>query len=138
MLICVTIFCVWLSRHFPRTQAVAQLDVSVLSWTPLDCATHLELVRSPLVITAAINDGGLQQLPILEQQEDAQIWLQQNVKVRYPSDNDVMEISVSGKPPEHAQLAQIVDAIVAEYLEFLNKSVPQAQGITVIKSAGRH
>lgn len=52
--------------------------------------------------------------------------------------NDVMEISASGKPPEHAQLAQIVDAIAAEYLVFLNKSLPPVQGITVIESAVRH
>lgn len=82
MLLCITIFCFWLSRNFPRTQAAAQLDVSVLSWTPLDCTTHLELVRSPLVLSKAINNGGLQQLPILEQQEDAQTWLRQNVKLR--------------------------------------------------------
>jgi len=129
---CISIFSIWLSQSFPRTYVAARLNVA----SPTARQTHAILVRSPLVVSAALRDGSLQQLPILEREPDPQSWLLQNLKVGYPSDDGVMEIGISGKPQEYAQLVQIVDTIVAAYLGFINKQNPQeARRVTIIQAA---
>ncbi len=133
---CIWIFCIWLSQNFPPIYVAARLNVSVAS--PTDRQAYAIVVRSPLVVSAALRDGSLQQLPILEREPDPQSWLLQNLKVGYPSDDGVMEIGISGKPQEYAQLAQIVDTIVAAYLGFINKQNPQeARRVTIIQAADR-
>jgi uncharacterized protein involved in exopolysaccharide biosynthesis len=76
-----------------------------------------ELLRGPLVITAALRMPGIAQLPIVRQQEDPVKWLASRLTVTTRPETKMIGLQLKGNDPE--QLAQLVDALVSAYQDHL-------------------
>jgi uncharacterized protein involved in exopolysaccharide biosynthesis len=78
--------------------------------------TQAALVKSRLVLTAALRGPKAASLALLQDKADALEWLEQNLKVGYPGLAGVMEIALSAD--EHAgDLPVLVDLVTQAYLQ---------------------
>jgi len=77
--------------------------------------TQMTLLRSPLVLAAALRDEAINQLPVVRQQSDPVSWLEDELLLDYPGDSEVLRVRMKGTQPD--QLAKIVNSVVAAYLE---------------------
>ena len=70
--------------------------------------TQLGLVRSPFVLQAALRAPGISNLSIVKKRKnDIITWLKEELRVSYPGNAELMEISLSGdSPSEVAKLVQ--------------------------------
>ena len=73
-------------------------------------STHLALIRSQLVLNAALRDIG--DLPIVRDQVDPIVWLEHEIQAGF--DGEILRIAMSGPEPEG--LAEIVNAVKNAYL----------------------
>jgi capsular exopolysaccharide synthesis family protein len=86
---------------------------------PIDRQTQIELVRSRLVLAAAIRPTEISGLTAL-QQEDPLDWLVKNLRVEF-SGPEILRISLSYQDPEQARL--IVDAVKNSFMQHvINRS----------------
>ena len=128
LLVIVAGICVALSFYFPRTYGTARFRISVPN-----VAFHESLIRSPLVIVAALRDAEVHQLPILVDRSDPVAWLQKELTTTL--DGDVLVLRLGGRPWESRQLQLIVNAVVDAYareLEFqrLPRTPPKSPPVT--------
>jgi len=85
--------------------------------------TQEQLLKSPLVLCAALRpfadqDGSLvepQKFSVLEDSTDKIAWLKNNIRVTFPGDAEIMEVSLSGSDRE--ELPILVNAVVDAYLQ---------------------
>jgi capsular exopolysaccharide synthesis family protein len=77
--------------------------------------TQLTLVKSQLALNAALRDKEVSNYRMIREQIDPISWLQENLKVEFFADSEVMEVSLSGDRPE--ELAGIVNAVTKGYME---------------------
>ncbi len=77
--------------------------------------TQQALVRSQLALSAALRDNGVSKYRTIRDQVDPIGWLQENLKVEFIPNSEVMEISLSGENPE--ELAGIVNAVKNGYID---------------------
>jgi capsular exopolysaccharide synthesis family protein len=75
--------------------------------------TQLALLRSYFVLNAAVRDPGISSLSILAGEGDPVEWLQENLRVDFPQQGEILSISVIGSPPE--DLVRLVDAVAKAY-----------------------
>jgi capsular exopolysaccharide synthesis family protein len=75
--------------------------------------TQTSLIRSPLVIQAALRDPGVAASPSLAKEIDPVQWLQKAINVRF--DGEIMEISISTADPNEAKT--LVQAIRDAYMK---------------------
>ena len=75
----------------------------------------LNLVKSHSVINAALLDPKIKSLRMIAALKDPIEWLQAVLKVEFPEETEVLEISLSGGDP--AEMAQVVNAIQNAFLE---------------------
>ncbi len=76
--------------------------------------TQATLMTSPFVLTAALRQPGIEQLPMIRAENEPAGWLADELRVFYPGDSEIMQISMSGDSGE--DLKKIVDAVVDAYL----------------------
>jgi capsular exopolysaccharide synthesis family protein len=82
--------------------------------------TQLALIKSRLVLNAALRQPKVADLAIVRKQDDPISWLEKELRVAYSSSPEILSVSFSGDPPE--EVKTIVDAVVAAYLtEIVNK-----------------
>ncbi len=82
--------------------------------------TQVALIKSPLVLNAALRIDGIAQLPMLREKNNPVPWLQEEIQVASYHSPEILKLSLSGKNPEH--LAKIVNAVKDAYLaEVVNK-----------------
>ncbi len=77
--------------------------------------TQLQLIKGPNVLRLALREPGIAQLPIITEQPDPVQWLGSQLKLSYPGDSEVLEVSMTGDRPE--QLVKLVNAIVDVYFK---------------------
>jgi capsular exopolysaccharide synthesis family protein len=77
--------------------------------------TQQTLVKSQLVLKAAMRDRKLDNLPMVRKQADPIAWLQDELKVEFVANSEVMEIALSGDSPK--ELAVIVNAMSEAYMD---------------------
>ena len=77
--------------------------------------TQLTLVKSQLVLNAALADKAVAKYAMIRDKIDPITWLQENLKVDFVSASEVMEISLSGDDP--AEIAGIVNAVKKAYMD---------------------
>ena len=83
-------------------------------------ATQMALVRSRLVLNAALRDRKLAAIEDLKKQPDPLAWLEKQVRVANHSSPEILAVSMSSDRPEEAKV--VVDAVVRAYLdEVVNK-----------------
>jgi len=73
------------------------------------------LMTSKFVLNAALRKPGVSQLPDIREERDPVSWLQQNVKVSYPGNSEILQIAMTGENP--GQLVKLVNAIKDAYME---------------------
>ncbi len=78
-------------------------------------ATQQTLVRSHLVLAAALLDPKVARYKMIEDQVDPIDWLQQKLVVDFTFGSEVMEISLSGNDPE--EVAGLVNAVKKAYMD---------------------
>ena len=78
-------------------------------------STQQTLVRSHLVLSAALRDPKVGGCATLRRQVDPTEWLGENLKVEFVGGSEVMEISLNGSAPE--DLAIIVNRVVKAYMD---------------------
>jgi polysaccharide biosynthesis transport protein len=74
---------------------------------------QLNLVKSPPVLRAALNDEKIRGLTLVRDQKDPVSWLGDEIKVAIPEGTDLMVLSLSGQRPE--ELAELVRAVRDSY-----------------------
>lgn len=77
--------------------------------------TQRQLVRSPLVLGAALQRKSISGLPLVTQQTDPLGWLQKIVTVTYPDEAEIMQINVRCEDRHVAET--LADTVVDVYLK---------------------
>jgi capsular exopolysaccharide synthesis family protein len=79
-------------------------------------ATQIALIRSRIVLNAALRSPKVAQSGWLRQTADPLEWLEKEVKVTFPASPEIMHVSLSGPESQLPVLTALVDAIVEAYL----------------------
>ncbi|HVU88672.1 MAG TPA: polysaccharide biosynthesis tyrosine autokinase [Pirellulales bacterium] len=79
--------------------------------------TTIETMKSKPLLTRAIRDPSISQLPIIKKQTDPVAWLQDQLGMKYPNDAELLQVTMSGEPDEIPQVVKIVDAVIAAYFK---------------------
>ena len=77
--------------------------------------THLSLLRSRTVLTAALSEEGISKLATIRDEPDQLFWLSENLEAQFVNDSEVMEISLSGDHPE--DLKRLVNAVTRAFMD---------------------
>lgn len=99
-------------------------------------STQMALIKSRLVLNAALRHPKVAEASMLREHEDAVAWLEKEVKVGTAASPEILSVALSGEQPAEQKL--IVDAIVTAYMqEIVNKDhikrqarLDQLKGIT--------
>ena len=86
--------------------------------------TQAQLVKSHFVLTAALRE--IADLPSIKQQKAKIDWLRRRIKVDFPGDGEIMQISMTGPEPA-AELHSLVDAVVNAYMEEIVRNTRQVR-----------
>jgi len=82
--------------------------------------TQVQLIKSPLVLMAALRRAGVNSLGTLKGEEDKVGWLMRNVQVSAPMESEVLQIRLRGEDPR--EITTIVNAVTNAYLnDVVNK-----------------
>jgi len=77
--------------------------------------TQVQLLKSDLVLTAALRQEGILDLPLLKAAKgEPKQWLQDHVIVTAPLGSELVQVKVQGEDP--AQAAKIVNAVINSYI----------------------
>ena len=77
--------------------------------------TQLQLLRSPVVLNAALRKPGISSLRMITEQDDPQTWLAQTIEPVLQGDSEVMQLKFRGAVAE--ETAKILNAITSCYLD---------------------
>lgn len=77
--------------------------------------TQRELLKSQLVLTAALRKPEVTKLSTVRQQIDPVMWLREELSVDFPGNAEIMRIRLTGEKPE--ELVVLVQAVVEAYME---------------------
>jgi polysaccharide biosynthesis transport protein len=82
--------------------------------------TQVQLIKSPLVLMAALRRPGIDSLGTLKGEEDKVGWLMRNVQVSAPMESEVLQVRLRGE--DAREITQIVNAVTNAYLtDVVNK-----------------
>jgi succinoglycan biosynthesis transport protein ExoP len=76
--------------------------------------TQKQFLRSPAILTAALQREPVSRLPLVTQQTDPSAWLQKIVTVTFPDESEIMHVSVRCEDQKTAET--LADTIVEVYL----------------------
>lgn len=77
--------------------------------------TQLQLLRSPVVLNAALRKPGISSLRMITEQDDPQTWLARTIEPVVQGDSEVMQLKFRG--PVAEETAKILNAITSCYLD---------------------
>ncbi|MBX7165153.1 MAG: hypothetical protein K1X74_02275 [Pirellulales bacterium] len=77
------------------------------------CRSQASLIRTPLVLAAALRNAEVARLPAIAAQKDKVAFLQEQLSVTFPDDGMLMRIAMRGGDPQ--QLEAIVGAVCVAY-----------------------
>ena len=77
--------------------------------------TTMEYIKSKSLLTRALRDPAIAQLPVVKKQSDPVEWLQSELALSFPNDGETLMISMRGE--ETDQLEKIVNAVVDMYFK---------------------
>jgi capsular exopolysaccharide synthesis family protein len=88
--------------------------------------TQVALLRSRLVLNAALRQSKVAELPLIREQEDPVAWLEKELKANNGASPEILSVFLSGDQPQ--QLKVLVDAVIAAYMqEIVNKEQVKRQ-----------
>ena len=91
--------------------------------------TQTTLVKSHLVLNAALQDRSVSAYRMIREQADPIAWLQGNLEVGFVGGSEVMRIALNGKNPD--EVAGVVNAVKKAYLD-------EVVNVDVRRKAERH
>ena len=77
--------------------------------------TQLQLLRSPVVLNAALRKPGISSLRMITEQDDPQTWLSRTIEPVLQGDSEVMQLKFRGAVAD--ETAKILNAITSCYLD---------------------
>lgn len=85
--------------------------------TPYDLykATQSQLLVTPFVLNAALRDETVANLPVIQSKPDPITWLQEELKVAFPSQSEIMKVSLETESP--TDCVKLINAVVAAYMD---------------------
>lgn len=87
-------------------------------------ATTIEMMRNKSLLTRALRDPAISQLPLIKKQNDPIDWLRDQLSMKFPNDAELLLITMSGE--ELDQIVKIVNAVVDAYFrEVVEKQVAE-------------
>jgi capsular exopolysaccharide synthesis family protein len=122
---------VWVFLPPPKQSAVAKLympmdppgvlvkQVEVRNFANFQ-ATQVALLKSRLVLNAALNDAKVAALPLVKQEADPLSWLEKEIKVDFPNSQEIARVSMTGDDAN--ALRTIVDAVIDAYLKDFHRN----------------
>lgn len=82
--------------------------------------TQVQLIKSPLVLMAALRRPGIETLSTLADEDDKVGWLTRNVMVSAPMESEVLQVRLRGENAK--EITQVVNAVTNAYLtDVVNK-----------------
>ncbi len=82
--------------------------------------TQVQLIKSPLVLMAALRRPGVDNLSVFDGEQDKVGWLMKNVQVSAPMESEVIQIRLRGEDPQ--EVTDVVNAVTNSYLnDVVNK-----------------
>ena len=78
-------------------------------------STQQQLVRTPFVLKAALRDTKLSSVGEIAEQDDPVNWLKDNLKVAFPGNGEIMQISIETVSP--TACVPIVNGVVDAYMQ---------------------
>jgi polysaccharide biosynthesis transport protein len=89
--------------------------------------TQVQLIKSPLVLMAALRRPGVSSLEALRGEEDKVGWLMRNVQVSAPMESEVLQVRLRGEDPK--EITSLVNAVTNAYLnDVVNKEKAERLG----------
>lgn len=76
--------------------------------------TQSQFLKSRFVLIAALRSSDIAKLPSLRNEPDPVAWLARHLRVDFPGDGEIMEVSLAGDEPK--ELAALVNAVVDAYM----------------------
>jgi len=76
--------------------------------------TQLQYIQGPLVLQSALRESELAKYKLDDREKDPLVWLQENLKMGFPGNAELMEISLTCYDKQEA--ADVVNAVVDAYL----------------------
>lgn len=76
------------------------------------CSSHVALIKSDWLLSAALAEDQIRDLPIIKSQPHPVAWLQKNLRVGLISDSEILYVLMYCTPKEMDQVKQVVDAVV--------------------------
>ena len=77
-------------------------------------ATQLSMIRSQLVLAAALSRPDIAQLDSVVKEDDPVLWLSEELLVSYPTQGEILAITFQGEE-DSEEIAKIIDAVIAAY-----------------------
>lgn len=77
--------------------------------------TQAALIKSPVVLQAALNDPAIAKLKLVANQKQPLDWLKENLSVKFPLESEVLQISL--KADDRAEAVKIVNAVADSYFD---------------------
>ena len=77
-------------------------------------ATQQQLLKSRLVLSTALKASKIAELAAVKTQADPVAWLARELRVDFPANSEIMQVSLGGDDP--AETAQLVNAVADAYL----------------------
>jgi hypothetical protein len=84
---------------------------------PIVQRTQLAYLSSHYVLQAVVRNPGIAALSILQPAEDPVKWLQENLKVEFLKEGEILSISLEGPEEQSEELKLIVDAVAKAYTD---------------------
>jgi len=78
-------------------------------------ATQQQLLASRFVLNAALRNPEIANLPSVRAEKDEVGWLAEELRVHYPGEAEIMEVSLAGSNPREVEA--LVNAVVQAYLD---------------------
>lgn len=117
----------------PRYTAAAQVQIrSTGGWNQREMSrseynilrkTEASRMKSRLVLINALKRDEVKNLPLVQQQPDPLIWLDDELKSDVPEDSEITTLSMMGTDPE--TIVKIVQAVYQAYLHEVTTEEPQ-------------
>jgi Tfp pilus assembly protein PilN len=108
-----------------QSRVIALLDVK----SNQPAASSITLLKSPLVIDAALQAPGIQQLASVRRQSDPNNWLARRLRVAIPGDGRIFELRFESTPQDMADDVLLLNAIIETFIKSAATGDPQASGV---------
>jgi capsular exopolysaccharide synthesis family protein len=79
--------------------------------------TQMALIKSRLILDAALREPSVASLPTVRGQEDPVEWLEKAIKLEFPGNSEILELSLSGDRPDDLEV--LLNGITDTYMRLV-------------------